>query len=90
MLNYEQLFADSRLWSALSHNLIWIMFWARWRRWRSALFLGVLLWRGVRGMVFFRTVYFYAGGAGSGRGRHHLEVDVQSALWSHQCDAEGV
>ena len=56
-LNYEKLFADPRLWSALSHNFIWIIL-GTVTPVAIGLFLGVLLWRGVRGMVFFRTVYF--------------------------------
>lgn len=56
-LNYERLFADPRLWSALSHNLIWIVLGTA-TPVAIGLFLGVLLWRGARGMVFFRTVYF--------------------------------
>ena len=54
----SRLFADPRrLWSALSHNLIWIVL-GTVTPVAIGLFLGVLLWRGVRGMVFFRTVYF--------------------------------
>ena len=57
LLNYQELVADSRLWSALSHNFIWIIL-GTVTPVAIGLFLGVLLWRGVRGMVFFRTVYF--------------------------------
>ena len=57
LLNYQELAADSRLWSALSHNFIWILL-GTVAPVAIGLFLGVLLWRGVRGMVFFRTVYF--------------------------------
>jgi ABC-type sugar transport system permease subunit len=57
LLNYQELVADSRLWSALSHNLIWIIL-GTVAPVAIGLLLGVLLWRGVRGMVFFRTVYF--------------------------------
>ncbi len=57
LLNYQELAADSRLWSALSHNFIWIIL-GTVTPVAIGLFLGVLLWRGVRGMVFFRTVYF--------------------------------
>ncbi len=57
LANYQELVADSRLWGGLSHNFIWVVL-GTVLPVAIGLFLGVLLWRGVRGMVFFRTVYF--------------------------------
>jgi raffinose/stachyose/melibiose transport system permease protein len=57
LANYQALIADSRLWGALSHNLIWVIL-GTVTPIAIGLFLGLLLWHGVRGMVFFRIVYF--------------------------------
>ena len=57
LTNYQALMADSRLWGALSHNLIWVIL-GTVTLIAIGLFLGVLLWHGVRGMVFFRIAYF--------------------------------
>ena len=84
LLNYERLFADPRLWSALSHNLIWIVL-GTVTPVAIGLFLGVLLWRGRARYGLLPHRLFFAGGVGAGRRRHHLEVDVQSAIWPHKC-----
>jgi ABC-type sugar transport system permease subunit len=55
--NFQALISDSRLWEALSHNLIWIVL-GTLAPVAIGLGLGVLLWSGARGTTFFRTVYF--------------------------------
>ncbi|MDQ4077296.1 MAG: sugar ABC transporter permease [Chloroflexota bacterium] len=57
LANYRRLFSDSLLWEALSHNLGWVGV-GTITPIAIGLLLGALLWRGVRGMVVFRTVYF--------------------------------
>jgi len=57
LANYARLVSDSLLWQSLWHNVIWVVVGTA-APIIIALLLGVLMWRGVRGMVFFRTVYF--------------------------------
>jgi ABC-type sugar transport system permease subunit len=57
LANYQRLFSDSLLWQSLGHNLIWVVVGTA-SPIVIALLLGALLWRGVRGMAFFRVVYF--------------------------------
>lgn len=57
LTNYVSLFRDSLLGQSLSHNLIWVIM-GTISPIVIGLFLGVLLWHGVRGMIVFRTVYF--------------------------------
>ncbi len=55
--NYRRMLDDSLLWQSLWHNLNWVVIGTA-APILIALLLGVLIWRGVRGMLFFRTVYF--------------------------------
>ena len=55
--NYARLFTDSILGQALTNNLIWVVV-GTISPIVIGLLLGALLWRGVRGMVAFRTIYF--------------------------------
>lgn len=57
LANYARLLGDSLLRQALWHNVIWVVVGTA-APIIIALLLGVLLWRGVRGMLLFRTVYF--------------------------------
>ncbi len=57
LANYRRLFSDGHLWEALQHNLIWVIV-GTVTPIAIGLLLGALLWRGVRGMVLFRTIYF--------------------------------
>jgi raffinose/stachyose/melibiose transport system permease protein len=57
LANYQRLLTDSLLWRALSHNLVWVII-GTVAPIVIALLLGALLWRGLRGMTFFRVVYF--------------------------------
>jgi ABC-type sugar transport system permease subunit len=55
--NYRALLADSLLWEALYHNLIWVVLGTA-APIAIGLLLGVLLWSGTRGTTLFRTLYF--------------------------------
>lgn len=55
--NYQRLVSDTLLWQALSHNLIWVIV-GTIVPIAIALLLGALMWRGARGMLVFRTIYF--------------------------------
>jgi ABC-type sugar transport system permease subunit len=55
--NYRRLFSDALLWQVLSHNLVWVII-GTIAPIVIALLLGGLMWRGLRGMTFFRVVYF--------------------------------
>jgi ABC-type sugar transport system permease subunit len=55
--NYQRLFSDRILFQALGNNLIWVVI-GTIAPLVLGLLLGALLWRGVRGMVVFRTIYF--------------------------------
>ena len=57
LANYRRLFSDSLLWRALGHNIIWVIVGTA-APIVIALLLGALLGRGVRGMTFFRVIYF--------------------------------
>ena len=57
LANYTRLFSDRLLGQALWHNLIWVIV-GTISPIAIALLLGALLWRGLRGMVVFRTIYF--------------------------------
>ncbi|MFN8469967.1 MAG: sugar ABC transporter permease [Caldilineaceae bacterium] len=57
LANYQRMLGDPLMWLSLQHNLIWI---AVGTITPVALGLGLatLVWSGVRGRLFFRTVYF--------------------------------
>jgi raffinose/stachyose/melibiose transport system permease protein len=55
--NYRRLLSDGLLLQVLSHNLIWVIIGTT-APIVIALLLGGLMWRGLRGMTFFRVVYF--------------------------------
>ncbi|MEM6431154.1 MAG: sugar ABC transporter permease, partial [Deinococcota bacterium] len=55
--NYSRLFQDRLFWSALSHNLIWIVLGSIGAI-GTALFLALLIYGQPRGWHFFRTVFF--------------------------------
>lgn len=55
--NYVRLFSDKILGQALTNNLIWVVI-GTISPIAISLLLGALLWRGVRGMAIFRTIYF--------------------------------
>lgn len=57
LANYQRMLGDPLMWLSLQHNLIWI---AVGTVTPVALGLGLatLVWSGVRGRLFFRTVYF--------------------------------
>jgi ABC-type sugar transport system permease subunit len=55
--NYQRLFSDELLGRALTNNLIWVVI-GTISPIAISLLLGALLWRGVRGMAIFRTIYF--------------------------------
>ena len=55
--NYRNLFRDDLLWTALGHNLIWVVI-GTIGPMAIGLLLAVLLWRRPRGFTLFRTVYF--------------------------------
>jgi raffinose/stachyose/melibiose transport system permease protein len=55
--NYVRLFSDKLLGQALTNNLIWVVI-GTISPIAISLLLGALLWRGVRGMAIFRTIYF--------------------------------
>lgn len=57
LANYRRLFSDQLLWEALSHNVIWVVV-GTISPIAIGLLLGALLWRGPRGMIVFRTIYF--------------------------------
>ncbi|MDP9382864.1 MAG: sugar ABC transporter permease [Chloroflexota bacterium] len=57
LANYRRLLSDGHLWEALQHNLLWVVV-GTIAPIAIGLLLGALLWRGVRGMVLFRTIYF--------------------------------
>ena len=57
LANYARLIGDTILRQALWHNIIWVVVGTA-APIIIALLLGVLMWRGVRGMIFFRTIYF--------------------------------
>lgn len=55
--NYRELVADSLLWDALWHNVIWVVL-GTVGPMAIGLLLAVLLWSRPRGFTLFRTVYF--------------------------------
>jgi ABC-type sugar transport system permease subunit len=55
--NYRNLFDDELLWTALKHNLIWVVI-GTIGPMVIGLLLAVLLWRQPRGFTLFRTIYF--------------------------------
>ena len=55
--NYARLFSDRLLWQSLQHNLLWVIV-GTITPIAIALLLGALLWRGLPGMLFFRTIFF--------------------------------
>lgn len=55
--NYARLLGDGLLLKALGNNLIWVVV-GTISPIAIGLLLGALLWRGARGMVAFRTIYF--------------------------------
>jgi ABC-type sugar transport system permease subunit len=55
--NYRELFSDELLWTALKHNLIWVVI-GTIAPMVIGLLLAVLLWRQPRGFALFRTVFF--------------------------------
>lgn len=55
--NYRDLFSDELLWTALKHNLIWVVI-GTISPMVIGLLLAVLLWRRPRGFTLFRTVFF--------------------------------
>jgi ABC-type sugar transport system permease subunit len=55
--NYARLFGDAILGQALTNNLIWVVV-GTVSPIAIGLLLGALMWRRVRGMVAFRTIYF--------------------------------
>ncbi len=57
LANYQRLFSDRLLWQALSHNLVWVVV-GTVAPIAIALLLGALMWRGARGMLVFRIIYF--------------------------------
>lgn len=57
LANFRRLLDDPILGQALLHNATWILI-GTIAPIAIALLLGVLIWRGVRGMLLFRTVYF--------------------------------
>jgi raffinose/stachyose/melibiose transport system permease protein len=57
LANYGRLFADPLMWSSLWNNVIWV-FWGTIIPISIGLVLSVILWTGVKGSLFFRTVYF--------------------------------
>ncbi|MDP9312479.1 MAG: sugar ABC transporter permease [Chloroflexota bacterium] len=57
LANYQRLFSDKLLWQALGHNLVWVIT-GTLAPIVIALLLGALMWRGARGMLVFRTIYF--------------------------------
>jgi ABC-type sugar transport system permease subunit len=57
LANYRRLFSDALLWQALSHNLIWVVL-GTLMPIAIALLLGALVWRGARGLLVFRTIFF--------------------------------
>jgi ABC-type sugar transport system permease subunit len=57
LANYQRLFSDTLLRQALSHNLIWVIF-GTFIPIAIALLLGALVWRGARGLLAFRTIFF--------------------------------
>jgi ABC-type sugar transport system permease subunit len=57
LANYRRLFSDTLLWQALSHNLVWVVG-GTIIPIAIALLLGALMWRGARGLLVFRTIFF--------------------------------
>jgi ABC-type sugar transport system permease subunit len=57
MGNYARLIGDRLMWLSLWHNLVWIVF-GTLTPVVIGLGLASLVWSGVRGRLFFRTVYF--------------------------------
>jgi ABC-type sugar transport system permease subunit len=55
--NYQRLLQDPLMWQSLKHNLIWIAV-GTLTPVVIGLLLATLIWSGVRGRIFFRTVYF--------------------------------
>ena len=55
--NYQRLLQDPLMWLSLKHNLIWIAV-GTLTPVVVGLLLATLVWSGVRGRIFFRTVYF--------------------------------
>jgi ABC-type sugar transport system permease subunit len=57
LVNYQRMLADPLMWLSLTHNLIWIAV-GTFTPVALGLGLATLVWSGVRGRLFFRTVYF--------------------------------
>lgn len=57
LYNYALLAADGQMWHALKNNLIWVVLGTAIPV-AIGLLLSVVLWTGVKGSIFFRTVYF--------------------------------
>jgi ABC-type sugar transport system permease subunit len=55
--NYQRLLQDPLMWQSLKHNIIWIAV-GTLTPVVIGLVLATLVWSGVRGRIFFRTVYF--------------------------------
>jgi len=57
LANYAHLVADGEMWHALKNNLIWVVLGTAVPV-AIGLVLSTVLWTGVKGSIFFRTVYF--------------------------------
>jgi len=57
LANYARFLSDRLVWQSLQHNVVWIIL-GTITPIAIGLFLGILLWSGARGIVFYRTVYF--------------------------------